>query len=81
MSMYVNKSSIGLILRLRSALGNRVAQTNSRFNGNYINSVRVYADPSHRGKPKLSLDSAYTLDDLKTLADKYAPPASPTQSP
>ena len=66
--IYADRATICLINVMRARLGDRLAQTNSRFNGRFVNAVRVYSDPAHRGHVRQALACATDRAELAELA-------------
>lgn len=73
--MFLNRESITKINELKSIVTGQslaMAQTNSRLNGNYLKSIRIYNDTSDKGHPKRAIDSAMTLPEIEDLINKYS---------
>lgn len=64
---YLNRKLITAINQLKAAAASQglsLAQTNSKLNGNYLKSVRLYTDPKHKGQIKLAVWTGHTLTDI-----------------
>ena len=71
---YLNRRLITVINQLKTAAaghGLTLAQTNSKLNGNYLKSVRLYTDPKHKGRTKLAVWTGYTLADIKQKLSEH----------
>jgi len=64
--IYLNRKNIENIKALKKIYGVRMAQTNSRRNGNY-GLVRIYARAEDRGRPKYAKIVLETEKDLRNF--------------
>lgn len=62
--MYLNRQAITEIHRLKEVYGNRMAQTNSRYNSNF-GVVRIYEKAEDRGHPGKAIATLTTLQELR----------------
>lgn len=72
---YLNRRLITQINLLRTAAANQnltLAQTNSRYNGNYLKAVRLYTDPKHKGRTKLAVWTGHNLTDINNKIDQLS---------
>jgi hypothetical protein len=69
-TLYANRETINLIHKLISRYGkDRVAQTNSRHNGNFT-IVRIYRNATDKGKPSKAMYTITKLSMLRQLANE-----------
>ena len=68
MSMYANRKNITLINELRSFYGDRITQTNSRRNGCFVETVRLYPSPTNRGRPARAIWTVTDAGELEARA-------------
>ena len=72
---YLNRRLITQINQLKAVAagsGLTLAQTNSRYNGNYLKAVRLYTDPKHKGRTKLAVWTGHTLTDINNKIDQLS---------
>lgn len=71
---YLNRKLITAINQLKTAAASQgltLAQTNSKLDGKYLKSVRLYTDPEHKGRPKLAVWTGHTLADIEQKLSEH----------
>lgn len=72
--MFLNRNSIEKINELKAILeadDMALAQTNSRYNGSYLECIRVYQRSSDKGHISRAIEYANTLTAINDLIKKY----------
>lgn len=68
--MYLNRRTIAKINKLKEIVKKSnlfLAQNNSRYNGNFLNSLRIYNDEKNKGKKSLAIETLTTEKEI----DRY----------
>jgi hypothetical protein len=70
--MYANRKNITMINAIKRAWGaERTAQTNSRYDGNYISAVRLYDAPGDKGHADRAIVTIRTESQLLDAYNQY----------
>lgn len=73
--MFLNRSNREAIQALRKAAeaaGHTLAMTHSRFDGRYLDSLRIYRNGEDVGKPTLAIWVGYAREDIEERIAAYA---------
>lgn len=80
---YLNRKLITAINQLKTAAASQrltLAQTNSKLDGKYLKSVRLYTDPEHKGRPNLAVWTGHTLADIEQKLSEHINNTKPSES-
>jgi len=72
--MFLNRQNINKIHELEELANSQglvVAQTNSRFNGSYLKSLRIYRSASDKGHPNRAIYTVYGIHGINELIVKF----------